>query len=191
MSILQVTKISCFLLIGILPYAFGSWECSFQKGKCHWSTGKEYCNWKWTNKQLDGVKGYMVSTGQSRCTSRMTWQAAQWGENGKPFSFLYQINGNGKVILTVFCVEYGLLSSTYHQRWACNASPAHEWTKAHIDCPYNLDNIIIEAEFLGKANVTIGKIWNEHGRQTEYSCPTIPYTLPPTIQPQTHGHQQH
>ncbi|XP_036359013.1 uncharacterized protein LOC115212404 isoform X2 [Octopus sinensis] len=176
MSILQVTKISCLLLIGILPYTYGSWECSFRKGKCHWSTRDEYCSWKWTNKQLDGVKGYMVSTGQSRCTSQMKWKAATWGEAGKPFSFLYQINGNGKVNLTVICFEYGLLGDTPHKKWTCNASPAHRWTKAHINCPYNLDKIIIEAEFHGKSNVMIGKIWNENGPQTENSCPPVPPT---------------
>eukprot|EP00106_Octopus_bimaculoides_P011679 XP_014779121.1 PREDICTED: uncharacterized protein LOC106875480 [Octopus bimaculoides] len=176
MSILQVTKISCLLLIGILPYTYGSWECSFQHGKCSWSTGYEQCSWKWTSKQLDGAKGYMVSTGQNRCTSEMTWQAAMFGEDGKPFSFLYRINGNGKVKLTVICAEYGVLSDTYHTRWTCNASPAHGWTKAHINCNYRLDKIIINAEFLGKANVMIGKIWNENGRQTETSCPPVPHT---------------
>ncbi|CAI9722624.1 Hypothetical predicted protein [Octopus vulgaris] len=90
----------------------------------------------------------------------MTWQAAKWGEHGKPFSFLYRINGNGKVSLTVICAEYGYISDTYHTKWTCNASPAHRWTKAHINCPYKLDQIIIEAEFHGKSNVTIGKIWN-------------------------------
>uniref|UniRef100_A0A0L8GPU6 MAM domain-containing protein n=1 Tax=Octopus bimaculoides TaxID=37653 RepID=A0A0L8GPU6_OCTBM len=173
MSILQVTKISCLLLIGILPYTYGSWECSFQHGKCSWSTGYEQCSWKWTSKQLDGAKGYMVSTGQNRCTSEMTWQAAMFGEDGKPFSFLYRINGNGKVKLTVICAEYGVLSDTYHTRWTCNASPAHGWTKAHINCNYRLDKIIINAEFLGKANVMIGKIWN--GNLSTPVEPTNPF----------------
>ncbi|CAI9722629.1 Hypothetical predicted protein [Octopus vulgaris] len=134
----------------------------------------------------------------------MTWQAANFGEDGKPFSFLYRINGNGKVSLTdkifIEAEFHGKSNVMIGKIWNGNVIcskgakvPGNVVSKREIvigllqiaNAPGNgqtsnlmelKNQIIIEAEFHGKSNVTIGKIWNENGPQTENSCPPVPPT---------------